>query len=439
MYLPKVLIFGQPFNDFSGGGITLSNLFKGWPRDKIAVTFIGHGLINITTDICDTVYQLGREEHKWVFPLNLIQRDFPSGLKSLNSGKKLPLNYIQASPRYKIVNKAFYPFLKWIGLFHALSRISLSDRFKLWISEFKPEILYIQASTRETVNFAKELSDFLRIPSVIHVMDDWPSTISNTGPFKKYWFGKINKEYKQLLDATDIHLSISEAMSEEYLKRYNKNFIPFHNPIDIDRWANFRKTNFEINREHVTILYSGRIGRALGIAGSLIEVASAIESINEEGLTIKFHIQTPTKDKGVLDILEKFKCVVINPFVAYEKIPEVFSQADILLLANDFTKQGIDYLRFSMPTKASEYMISGTPVLVYSSNETAVARFFQSHYCGCCVTNNSKTDLIHAITFLINDADYRKYISQNAVKIAEEKFDAVNVRGKFRDLLANLA
>ena len=33
MNFPKVLILNQPFNNVSGGGITLSNLFKGWEKD----------------------------------------------------------------------------------------------------------------------------------------------------------------------------------------------------------------------------------------------------------------------------------------------------------------------------------------------------------------------------------------------------------------------
>jgi len=50
---PKVLIFGAPFNNFSGGGITLSNLFRGWPKDRIAVTSTGHVLQDVSTDVCD--------------------------------------------------------------------------------------------------------------------------------------------------------------------------------------------------------------------------------------------------------------------------------------------------------------------------------------------------------------------------------------------------
>ena len=110
MQYPRVLIFGQPFNDFSGGGITLTNLFKGWPKSKIAVTFIGHGLFNVTTDVCDTYYQLGKNEHKWIFPFNLIQRKFESGLRVYNqNAPKVPVNFFQAGIRYKIVNNFFIP------------------------------------------------------------------------------------------------------------------------------------------------------------------------------------------------------------------------------------------------------------------------------------------------------------------------------------------
>ena len=42
MILPKVLIIGQPFNNDTGGGITLTNLFNGWDRDKLAVACSGY-------------------------------------------------------------------------------------------------------------------------------------------------------------------------------------------------------------------------------------------------------------------------------------------------------------------------------------------------------------------------------------------------------------
>jgi len=437
MTFPRVLIFGQPFNNFSGGGITLTNLFKGWPRDKIAVAYIGHGLINVTTDVCNTYYQLGEDEHKWIFPFKLIQRKFPSGLKSFNETKEVPVNFIQIGLRYKLVNKYFYPFLRWIGLFHVMSRISISEKLSIWLNEFQPQVLYLQVSTREDILFAKDLISVLKIPSVIHVMDDWPSTISGKGPLKRFWHGRIDKEFRELLNKIDLHLSISDAMSAEYMKRYDKGFIPFHNPIEIKLWSQFTKTNFTIVKQYVTILYSGRIGDD-GIAESLVEVADAIDSMSDEESVIKFHIQTPTKKKGILDLLKKYKCVVFNPFAEYNKIPEIFSKADILLLANDFSSHGIKYLRFSMPTKASEYMISGTPVLVYAPALAAVSKFFSQNECGYCITRQSKEDIVKAIRYMINDEEYRKKISRNAVNLAKERFDAEKVRDKFQKSIVNL-
>ncbi len=91
-----------------------------------------------------------------------------------------------------------------------------------------------------------------------------------------------------------------------------------------------------------------------------------------------------------------------------------------------------------MPTKASEYMISGTPILVYTSGLAAVSGFFSEHECGYCVSNQSEEEIITAINFLINNEEYRKKISRKAVQVALEKFDASSVRKQFQSLLVNL-
>jgi len=430
---PRILIFGQPFNDFSGGGITLTNLFKGWEKGSIAVAFIGHGLYNVTTEICDIVYQLGGEEHKWIFPFNIIQRKFPSGIKTFDPKTPVPYNFIQTGLRYKLVNRYFYPFLTWIGIFHTASKLSLSDKLKDWLKEYNPEILYLQVSTREEIIFSLDLIGYLKIPSVIHMMDDWPMTISNKGIFKKYWHNRIDREFRILLDHVDLHLSISSAMSEEYLKRYDKEFVAFHNPIETTSWLPFSKKDFTLRDEYVSILYSGRIG--MGITESIYEVADAIDSLNEMNFKIRLRIQTPTKDERILNPLRKYKCVVINPFAELDQLPGIFSRADLLLLANDFSVQGLDFLRFSMPTKASEYMISGTPILVYSPEETAVSRFFIQNECGYCITRQDKNEIMKAIQFLLEHDNYRAKLSSRAINLARSKFSASKVREEFQGLL----
>ena len=433
MNFPKVFIFGQPFNNFSGGGITLTNLFKGWDKNKIAVAYLGHGLYNVTTDVCDTVYQLGQEEYKWIFPFNLLQRKFPSGLKTFNPDKKPSFFLIDRGIRYKIVNRIFYPFLRWIGLYHCLSKIYLSQRLKTWLNDYKPDILYLQVSTREDIQFSVDLINLLKKPSVIHIMDDWPTTICNGSIFKKYWQKKIDRELKNLMNLVDLHLSISDSMSDEYSKRYNKRFIAFHNPIETEKWLPYSKKDYTIKNDKVVILYSGRIG--MGIKESIYEVAAAIDKIDRSEFDIRLHIQTPTRNESVLNQLKKFRCIVINPFVSLDQLPKIFSDADLLLLANDFSSHGADYLKLSMPTKASEYMISGTPIFAYSPAEAAVSKFFNTHECAYCVHKQDQTEIIKAVKFMLSNEDYRKKIGSKAVEVAKENFSALKVRAEFQRLL----
>jgi glycosyltransferase involved in cell wall biosynthesis len=439
---PRILIFGPPFNSFSGGGITLTNLFKGWPKDKIAVTSTGHVLFRVSTDVCNLYYLLGTDEQKWIFPLNLLQRPFPSGIMSFgNEEKTIPEqpsvhNVKRLNIRRILVDKIFYPVIHWLGLFHCLSEIQLSEKFRKWITEYNPEILYLQVSSREDILFSLKLCEYLSIPTVIHMMDDWPSTISKDGLFERYWRIKIDRELKQLLDRMDLFLSISGAMTSEYKKRYNKNFLSFHNPVEIDTWSQYRKTDFKLDPDHARILYSGRIGN--GITESLIEIAKVIDSLNKSGKKIKLYIQSPSGDTDVRNRLQKFDCIVINPTVEYSKLPSIFSQADLMVIANDFDKDGVDFLRFSMPTKVTEYMVSGTPILVYAPYETAVSRFFDEYECGCCVTEQDPEKLSKAIEFMISDEGYRKNISNKAVSLAHELFDAKKVKKEFQELLINL-
>jgi len=165
---PRVLIFGPPFNSFSGGGITLTNLFKGWPKDKIAVTSTGHVLFKVSTDVCNTYYLLGNDEQRWRFPFNLLQRSFPSGLMKFEN-EVSPIPEISLKPgkrkmkfRRFVVDKIFYPVIHWLGLFHSLSEIHLSENFMTWLSEYKPEILqnFVEASLK---NLGLETLDLIQL------------------------------------------------------------------------------------------------------------------------------------------------------------------------------------------------------------------------------------------------------------------------------------
>jgi glycosyltransferase involved in cell wall biosynthesis len=104
----------------------------------------------------------------------------------------------------------------------------------------------------------------------------------------------------------------------------------------------------------------------------------------------------------------------------------------------DFSKKGINFLKFSMPTKASEYMISGTPVLLFCSNEVSLYQHAAKYKWAYCVKENNEQVLYDAIKFLLENENERKKISETAVRFAENHFDDIIVSSDFRESFSKL-
>jgi len=433
MNLPKVLIIGQPFNNDTGGGITLSNLFNGWDIDKIAVACSGYLLLdNIDTEVCNTYYQLGYKEHKWRFPFNYLQRKYSSGLLKFDEKRIQNLTIAKSKLRIKIIMNFFYPFLEYIGLFPYIHKTGLSVDFCNWLNDFNPDVIYVQATSRDATLFCLSVHSYMKKPLIFHMMDDWPSTISHKGLFKNFWFKKIDHEFRILLNRAAILMSISDEMAHEYKIRYNKNFITFHNTIDIEFWKKHQRNSYELN-DSPTILYAGRIG--LGIETSLELIAKAIQQVNEElKISVKLILQTQEKPLWI----NNYKSVVHNNFVSYYDLPKIFSETDFLLLPYDFSQKSIKYIRFSMPTKAPEYMVSGTPIIIFAPEVTAIVKYAKKYEWAKVITENSISEISETIRQLIENKVLRQQIAHNAMKIAEKNYNSINVTNHFRKLILSI-
>jgi glycosyltransferase involved in cell wall biosynthesis len=433
MTLPKVLIIGQPFNNNTGGGITLSSLFNGWDRNKIAVACPGHLLLdNIDTRLCNTYYQLGYKENKWHFPFNLIQRKYYSGLLRFDENRYQDMTIAKSKLRVKIIMKVFNPLLEFFGLFHGIQRTEPSEQFLSWLDEFAPDVIYAQTATRDGILFCIAVNEYLKKPFIFHMMDDWPSTICDKGLFRKYWQRKIDREFRILLNSSTILMSISDEMALEYKRRYNKEFMTFHNTIDIDFWKKYQRTDYEL-KEIPTILYAGRIG--LGIETSLELVAKAIQKVEQDqNFTIRFILQTQGKPLWT----DKYKNVEHNGFVPYDELPRVFSETDFLLLPYDFSPESIKYIQYSMPTKAPEYMVSGTPIIIFAPEETALVKYAEKGEWAKVIKEKRIDAISESIKELVENKALRHRIAQNAIRIAEKNHSSVNVTNHFKEVICSL-
>lgn len=429
---PKVLIIGETFRYNGGGGITLINLFKEWPSEKIAI--VTDRINETTTSPNVRFYQLGQLEHKTPFPFSIFNKINRSGEVS----PKVDSTVIQSSPVKSILKpllrKIYNNILQFLGIFYFLDKLELSDELVNWINEFSPDIIYSQPFRYKDMVFANQLKTETEIPLVIHIMDDSISFLNKPNILYFYWKKKTQQSFKNLVHSATVCMSISDAMSDEYFKRYNKNFIAFRNPIEIDIWRPFIKTSWEIE-EQIKIIYTGRL--AVPNINSLYSFCQVIHNLNVNGYSIMFDIYSIDTNIKFYNQIKKLQGISIKKAVSYTEIPALLSQYDITFLPIDFSNKGIKYAKFSISTKTSEYMISGVPILLFAPENVALTTYAKKYDCMICVSENNLSLLSKTLVSIIENKEIRELISLNAVEIAKNRSSGLVVRKHFYEVLSS--
>ncbi len=427
---PKVLIIGQSFNSNGGGGITLSNLFKGWPLDRIAVA--SKDIESSGFDYCVNYYEFGYSENRRPWPLNKFQskkKNGPINVKSKDFFLNGPAGVNESKKQTGL--KVFFLNLKhFLGVYPIIYRLRISENFMEWIDEFQPEIVYTQLSNFRILKFTTQLIKSRELPLAIHIMDDWPKTLKEPGLLYYYWKWYLKFNLTKLIQYSKVLLSICPAMSEEYLKRYERNFIPFQNTIDISRFNGYYEKDWKL-KDNFTILYAGRIGR--GTFNSVLKIAKAVENLGINGFNVLFKIRTSRLPAQYESVLRTHKFTLLDKYLPHEEITMELSEVDSLIIPLDFTD--IQFTRLSMPTKVPEFLASGTPIIVFAPKTTALYKYANSFGWGITVADNSVESLENTIKSLYGDLKLRKKLGETARKVAIQNHNGEKIRYEFRETL----
>jgi glycosyltransferase involved in cell wall biosynthesis len=441
MDYPRVLIVGQTFDTNTGPGITNSNLFRGWPYENIAIISSKE---NENWSVCGLQYLIGHDETAKAWPFSLLQgaghsriirKEKETTPEGQNSTKNNPA-VTQPPTTKQILRKFFKGIMNWAGLFLFISKINLSDNIIAFIEEFQPDVVYTQLSTHELICFADEIHEKLKLPVAIHIMDDWPVTVYRTGLLGSYWNKRTHSEFRKLIAKASVLLSISDEMSREYTRRYGREWIAFHNPVD-DLFIN-RKDSETDNPSYNPdrILYLGRIGRAN--EESILFIISAVIELSRERPGLEFVVYTRDNTDERLVKFSEHPCIKILPEIPHQSVPAALRSAGLLILPLDFSKDSRMFARYSMPSKASEYMSSGVPVLVFAPPENAVTKYAQERDWGYIVDRQDKDLLKKGITELMDNKELRNKIISNATETAFNNHHADSVRKRFREVLYSI-
>lgn len=434
---PRVLfVTPHAFNKVTGGGITFTNLFSGWPKDSLATAHCDPE--PTTGDVCERYFILGQEELDYAQPFASIRQWF--GGKTTQGGASgptaVPQPVFQSCPqrtqtglRTLTVNTA----TKLLG--DGLpQRAHLSKRLADWIEEFQPDVIYTILGSNGMMRLVADIRDRFRLPVVVHFMDDWMSSYYRRGILAPFMRHRMETLVADAVSQAQRCLSISTAMSEAFSSRYHRTFEAFQNTIDVAKRLS-RKGDLTPSQP-ADIIYIGSIFPNAQL-DSLEACCQAVAELNKDGPVATLTISSPSGHtetyRDRLTITPEIR--IIDTIREDDAFFHRIAQADLLLLPVNFSESSIRFIRYSMPTKVPAYLVSGTPILAYGPAETAQISYARGSGWAFTVTDPTRSALISGIRQAITDISARRRVVARAQQIALNNHDAVTVRSRFHSVL----
>lgn len=435
--LPRVLIYGETFKKSGGGGITLYTLFGDWPFENISMLSDRFGEVS---DIHFTeYYQLGHLEIRTMAHKFGLKTGNTSGAITISQNKTLQTlqtqdTSISTNSIYFQFKRAFISLVRFFGIQNLFFQVNTSKELIEWISIVKPDVIYFQPNTIQSISLLNEIHEQTGIPYIIHVMDNFLDTniLGKKLNFKEK--KALELSIKKLVSRADLCIGICDEMAKYYSAKFQKDFFSYQHAVNTDFW--FKNYNVRINPSKFIILYAGRI--SLGTKNSLISLAKAIENCNEQyNCNFDFQIQTTSDAPKILRKLSQYKCVSIHPAVEYNTLPNRFAQADLLVLPMDFDEESLQYIRYSMPTKVPEYLATGVPILVLAHETTALYKYAKSQNWAFTCSSYNTTEIGNLLKDIKNNNQNRIAISETAKFIGKQNHDINVIRRSFKQRISD--
>lgn len=412
MSYPKVLVISPvKFNQETGSGVTMSNLFKGWPLQKIAQI---HSENYTTADlsVCNTYYDL-------------------------------PYYQIRKSNRIT----TFVEFSRQLFMYLQKGQVSLAGQWLHtknlleWCHHLNPDLIYARPHPRPSfyIWLPLFLSKQLSIPFVTRVLDDWPARLEVDSPLprKIYWRLVLHRQVRQLFQKSAANIGISEEMGAAFEQRYGAPFLSFHNCIDIAEWERVEKDYRA--KIPFKILYLGTVTQEKELS-SLVDIRNAVLKLHEMGYKIQWTIYGPKIYQETIETnLTAPPVITFGGYFPIEMKQAILSDADLLLLPINFDSISQRYVGYSFQTKVPEYLASGTPTLVYGPPANPNVRYASTQGWGVVVNQEDEILLVKALLQLMEDEDLRQTLGQKSRALAFSRHNAETVRQSFQDLIRQAA
>jgi glycosyltransferase involved in cell wall biosynthesis len=423
---PRVLVVDAvSFHRRMNVGILKSNLFHGWPSNSLAQVIIGDDRPDFT--ICSKYWRITRRDRSRAACGKCVPQE-PTEEPLRSAGGKGHVNNLR-SRKWADQLRAAFGYIPWV------TPITISRDFRKWLTECRPEVIFTLGASLGVLSTVRRLSDDLGIPVVPDFTDDWIEWLYKRGPLDSFLHSRLAEAVSDCLKRSPVRLTVSQAMAQEYSRRYGGEFIPCMDCVNLDG-VDYKA--YEVRRRPVKFLFMGYLeperSRSLKLLGD------SIETLRAQGLDASLDIYTfPDQIARYGSRLHSPPAVKVCGTVPPEKVSALLSDADVLVHAEAFGLQYGAEIGLSLSTKISQYMAAGRAILGVGPGATASMQYLEQSGGGIVAGEENCLALQAVVRRLVCDADFRANLAQKARETAERNHDAVKTRTQFKTILSEVA
>jgi colanic acid biosynthesis glycosyl transferase WcaI len=165
---------------------------------------------------------------------------------------------------------------------------------------------------------------------------------------------------------------------------------------------------------------------------NMIEVANRLKDDDDILFAV---VGEGMKKKNLMEKVQNLKLsnVQFIPFQPQDDLPYLLASSDVLIVPLD-----IDKSQLSVPSKLSNFMATGRPILGLAHEDSETAKVINESKCGICVRPNNIDEIAKTIVNLKNSKDLRETYGNNGRQYAEAHFAKEKVLDIYESLMLSL-
>ncbi|MEV4656119.1 glycosyl transferase family 1 [Micromonospora sp. NPDC049301] len=426
---PRVLVVGaEPFGRSSGTGITLSNLFDGWPKDRLAQVYTAR--TEPSPEVCDQFFAVDPRNA----PVDHLVRRVVTRGRPAGSGDAV----VAAIPAGGTGS--------WRGQVRRtmramadLSPILVPADLRDWARRFRPDVVYSVLGSVRVMRLARRLAAACAVPIVPHFMDDWPGTLYSDGELFGLGRRAVAAGLGGVVRRASSGLCISAPMAEEYRRRYGIPFAPFMNCVQESAFDDHREAaSAAPGTGPVEFVYVG--GLHLDRWASLARLGAALKRLSSPLGPARLTLYAPERDLARYgDVFADLPAVRLARSIGSAEVAPVLWAADVLVHVESFKPEIAQYTRLSLSTKLPQYLAAGRPILGHGPGDLASMRHIVTTGAGLVVGEEDLDLLTRRAGELYGDPLLRRRLGDSGYVYAKVHHAKKEVAARFADHLSRVA